>query len=265
MSYWANKDELQAKAKRDTIDRERTDSKGIEWCCTHTAYENGENYKNRLDTMKDFPDRFKEPQVILVNEKTHEAAMNYHDGQTCILNFASFKNPGGRYIDGSSAQEESLCHNSFLYNVLKKFPAWYESNKSKLNRALYKDLGLYTPEVKFYTDTKEYAFDVFTCAAPNRGVYLRYNPGKENADYADSVLLDRMEFVINVMEDHHVDTAILGAYGCGVFKNNPKTVAEYWHSLLKKTAIKKIVFAVYDTKGENGETYKAFDNVVKNW
>ena len=49
--------------------------------------------------------------------------MGFYGGnfyKIAVLNFASFKNPGGMFYNGSSAQEESLCHESFLYNVLKK-------------------------------------------------------------------------------------------------------------------------------------------------
>ena len=35
-----------------------------------------------------------------------------------VLNFASYQNPGGKFLEGSSAQEESLCHASTLYECL---------------------------------------------------------------------------------------------------------------------------------------------------
>ena len=43
------------------------------------------------------------------------------DGNSTLLNFASFKNPGGMFLKGSPAQEEALCHNSILYPILDSF------------------------------------------------------------------------------------------------------------------------------------------------
>ena len=70
-------------------------------------------------------------------------------GRVAILNFASYKNPGGMFLNGSIAQEEALCHasNGVLFEVLsseKVFDAFYEQNRKMLNRALYHDNLLYT-------------------------------------------------------------------------------------------------------------------------
>jgi len=63
-----------------------------------------------------------------------------------VLNFASYKNPGGMFINGSKAQEECLCHESFLYNVLLQFvQGFYDWNNKNKNKALYLNRGLYSP------------------------------------------------------------------------------------------------------------------------
>lgn len=69
--------------------------------------------------------------------ETFDAALKYGEGKTCVLNFASFKNPGGGFLKGTVAQEEYLCQNSTLYNVLSRFTSYYEKNRLSTNDALY--------------------------------------------------------------------------------------------------------------------------------
>ena len=66
--------------------------------------------------------------AMIVAEDSVEAIMNYSQGKTAVLNFASYKEPGGGFMAGSQAQEESFCHESFLYNVLRQFQYYYDWN-----------------------------------------------------------------------------------------------------------------------------------------
>ena len=52
------------------------------------------------------------------NRKKVKELFDEEKESICALNFASYKNPGGKFMDGSSAQEECLCHESILYEVL---------------------------------------------------------------------------------------------------------------------------------------------------
>lgn len=53
---------------------------------------------------------------------------------TC-LNFASAKNPGGGFLSGSLAQEESLARSSGLYSCISQFNEMYEHNRN--NRSAF--------------------------------------------------------------------------------------------------------------------------------
>lgn len=57
---------------------------------------------------------------------------------------------------------------------------------------------------------------------------------------------------------------MLGAWGCGVFRNDPNEVATPFSEALSthefKGAFDRVVFAVYDRKG--GENRAAFDRVL---
>ena len=65
----------------------------------------------------------RETQFEVVNETTLSAAWRLVEARnlagTLCLNFASAKNPGGGFLGGSQAQEESLARSSGLYLALR--------------------------------------------------------------------------------------------------------------------------------------------------
>lgn len=73
----------------------------------------------------------------------------------CVLNFASFTNPGGGFIDGAMAQEEAICHNSTLYNILVEKMEFYNENRLNENHGLYTDRAIYSPSVLFLNNVEE--------------------------------------------------------------------------------------------------------------
>ena len=179
----------------------------------------------------------------------------------CILNFASYKNPGGKFLEGSTAQEESLCHESNLYNILEKLDKTYylpHRGKGMSNRALYANEALFSPDVIFSHDNVTLKFDVLTCAAPNYAAASRYYDvtSKENAE----VLYDRIIFLRKILETNNVKTVILGAFGCGVFGQDPNLVASYMNQIFQNSSIDTIIYAI--PKNLNERNYIAFKNRI---
>lgn len=175
-----------------------------------------------------------------------------------VLNFSSYRNPGGGFIGGSKAQEECLCHESFLYNVLSQMKEFYDWNNQHKNRALYRNRALYTPGVIFVREEKQVSCDVITCAAPNFSAAYKYQnvSHKENS----GVLRDRIRFVLDIARENRVNTLILGAYGCGVFGQDPREVAGIFKEYLetKYKCFEKVIFAI--PKGRDGN-YQVFAEV----
>lgn len=182
---------------------------------------------------------------------TTDAASKYSSSEyinRCLLNFASYTRPGGGFLKGSIAQEECLCRDSNLYNVLEHFTDEYNYNyqEKMFNEGLYYNFAIYSPDIKFI-DTKDnsyiFDYDVITCAAPNKGVYDKYNTDFQK--YYNE-LKKRIEFVLNIAYENCVETLILGAFGCGVFKNDPNIVAQTFKDLLPKYGFKNVIFAIPD-------------------
>lgn len=200
------------------------------------------------------------PEIIVNNLDSVSSILQEHPRRKCVLNFASYKEPGGMFLQGSRAQEECLCHESFLYNVLQTQTKYYEENRKHLNKALYQNRALYTPNVVFFRGDDAVWCDVITCAAPNFTTAKKYNnvTREENS----TVLESRIEFILEIAETMQVDTLILGAFGSGVFGQDAEEVAEIFKRKLKENhyGFRRVVFSIIQNGDGNYEKFvKVFE------
>lgn len=192
-------------------------------------------------------------EMILLNDDSTEAVLKYPN--SVLLNFASYRHAGGGFVTGAWAQEEAICHDSTLYNVLCGFENFYDENEKTLNRSLYTDRAIYSPNIIFERDGKSAECSVITCAAPNFGAARGHGVTQtEN----EKVLARRVDFVISIAEEQGVDTVILGAWGCGVFGQDPAVVARLFKERLEKSSLKRAVFAI----PRNNANYWAFEKII---
>ncbi|MDR3247131.1 MAG: TIGR02452 family protein [Prevotellaceae bacterium] len=184
------------------------------------------------------------------------------------LNFASAKNPGGGFLSGAQAQEESLARASSLYPTLTKFQEMYDYNRSR-QTYLYSDYMIYSQDVVFFRNDagkllpQPYKMDILTSPAVNIGAMKQNNPKELSS--AKDVMLKRIDKILSVFVLHKAANLVLGAYGCGVFQNDPKDVAQYFAEYLTKDGkyahcFNNIVFAVFD-RSRNQENIRAFEQV----
>lgn len=195
--------------------------------------------------------------IDLVDMDTVSAAFEFsNEGKVALLNFASYKNPGGNFIGGSSAQEEMLCHSSCLYEVLKSFESgFYARNRQNLNGGLYTNAALYSSDVWFQKGNQAKYFDVLTCASPNLNAVSRYvNKIPNNV----MTLRYRARFITRIASAYGPKVLILGAWGCGVFKQDPQVVAQAFKDALQDYYINHVVFAVPN----DNANYEAFAKVL---
>lgn len=255
-NYWSNKEKLADLAEKHTDQMSEKYPREIDRCVKNTVlYQfplEQETAQKKNETRK----------MKLANLDSVSAIFSMSHGKTAVLNFASYKNPGGMFLQGSQAQEESLCHASFLYNVLKKFDGegrYYYYNRQHLNHAMYLDRALYTPDVLFFQDDRKILCDVITCAAPNLSAASRFRQVTPADNYR--ALNSRCRFILQLADIQQVDTLILGAYGCGVFGQDPKMVAGCFIRELQfyGRGIKRVIFAV--PSGVHNRNYLAFKEV----
>lgn len=253
--YWNNKENRAKIAHQHTNTMEKKYPKYIAQSVANTIW-----YK---DTITFVPEE-RESMTVLLRPLDSVAAIEEQAqlGQKmAVLNFSSYKNPGGQFLNGSRAQEESLCHASTLYNVLSRNQYFYDYNKKDLNRALYRNAALYSPDIIFECPSgHSIKCDVITCAAPNFTAASKYC--KVSSAENTTVLRSRIRYVLQIAAATHIDILILGAYGCGVFGQNPYEVAAIFNELLfnEFSCFNRVIFAVpADTV--HPQNYNAFKSI----
>lgn len=258
--YWENRDDRVRRAKEHTKQMAERYSEQIRESVKKTIeYMPAYNGSLSYQAQQKMPSKT-EMQVDVDALDSVSAIMKYaKDGENiAVLNFASYKNPGGKFIDGSKAQEECLCHESNLYNVLSEFQhSYYDWNSKNLNRSLYRDRALYSPDVIFNKNGKEVHCGVITCASPNKSAAQKYCNVSDQEN--SMVLKGRIEYVLKIAKDNCADTLVLGAYGCGVFGQDPKEVASIFKGLLEKPeyqCFSHVVFAIPEGKDRNLESFR---------
>lgn len=213
-------------------------------------------------------------QVVVSRLRSFEAAARYPGQKVAVLNFASSTSPGGGVETGAAAQEECLCRVSTLYPCLKAQAAWnnfYGPHRAAPN-PLHNDDIIYTQNVVVLKDDyynvlpSPFRVDVITCAAPN----LRESPSNRyNRHDGDAVHispekllelhLKRARKILSAAAANGAEVLILGAFGCGAFRNDPEVVAAAYHQVLPQflNHFKTIEFAVYCTPRDQ-RNYDAF-------
>lgn len=194
-------------------------------------------------------------QVIRLTMETTNQAMERvcYEGKSMIaLNFASAKNPGGGWLSGAVAQEEALCRTSNLSKALDEHTEFYDKSIKDPNFNLYHDDILFSEDVTFFkTDEGQliypYKAGIITCACPNKGALRKE---MEDEEY-EQVLMQRANKIIDVANEHPCDVLILGAWGCGVFRNDPSVIARVLYKAVKRAVANEIVFAIPFSRKSN--------------
>lgn len=203
---------------------------------------------------------------------TFEAAKkNINLGKVAVLNFANPHYPGGGVQNGARAQEECLCRSSNLYLCISNqnvFDDYYLYNRNIGNK-FFSDRLIYTKDVTVFKDDSTvpkmmsedewFNVDVITCAAP----YIA-NRRYTNKAALKQLFKSRIKNIFESAIDNDVDVIILGAFGCGAFKNPPELVAKAFHEVIDEndysSYFKKIVFAIKSTN--NNDPYSPCPNIM---
>lgn len=216
-----------------------------------------------------------EPNVTIevTTESTLEAAFRLvsanKDCRPLCLNFASARNPGGGFLSGSQAQEESLARSSGLYACLTSQMEMYEFNRRERS-LLYSDYMIYSPDVPVFRDDAgrlletPYLASFITAPAVNAGAVKKNET--QSVKLIQSTMATRLQKLLWLATQHQHKTLVLGAWGCGVFQNSPAMVASLFAEMLGSNGMfhhcfQHITYAIYD-RSENQEVMRTFQNIL---
>ena len=90
----------------------------VEACLSETRYIDASAQESLRAAMLASAPRFASTRIELENESTLQGIARHASapGGVAALNFASARNPGGGFLRGAQAQEESLARSSALYD-----------------------------------------------------------------------------------------------------------------------------------------------------
>lgn len=210
--------------------------------------------------------------VFVVSGTTFATAKGFCKfGRVAVLNFANPENPGGGVQNGAMAQEECLCRSSNLYPCLcdkRVFDEFYLYHRN-LRSFFYSDRLIYTKGVTVFKDDSDvpqlmpenewFQVDVITCSAP----YIARRKYTNQAALKE-LFKSRIKNIFEAAVDNGAEVLVLGAFGCGAFKNPPEIVAKAFHEVIEENAyhtkFKRIVFAIKSTVGD--DPYMACPNIT---
>jgi uncharacterized protein (TIGR02452 family) len=181
------------------------------------------------------------------------AAQQYAD--PCCLNFASHKRPGGGYKSVQhipmpiKTQEEDLFRRSNLPEMMdnKHVRQHYPLNTTK---------GLYCNNVQVDRDQMLVQHDPYFLSLIT--VAALVNPGLEHP-----MTERKVRRILEIAADNNEKTLILGAWGCGAFRNDPDEIAGLFKKYLEnefRGVFETVVFAI---PGKQSRNFQVFESVLK--
>ncbi|WP_168733462.1 TIGR02452 family protein [Deinococcus sp. Arct2-2] len=211
------------------------------------------------------------PKVSVMGATSTQAVHRAPAGaRVTVLNFASGTRVGGGFLTGSLAQEEDLCRTSTLFSSLSCDAArpFYEAGRAA--GIMGADAAVLSPGVLFFLDEHGQPIsprraNIISCAAPN----LREFPGDPARQCeAGERIRVRTRLVLRAAEELGTDHLILGAWGCGVFANDPAVVAPAMlfalgdHLKNDDSTFAEVTFAIPEPRAEGPDNLTTFLEAV---
>ncbi|MBE6268014.1 MAG: TIGR02452 family protein [Bacteroidales bacterium] len=180
------------------------------------------------------------------------------ESDVCVLNMASRRNPGGGVLGGAGAQEEYLFRCSDYYRSLYQYAPYSEQygiKRSDLSYPLNKDFGgVFTPNVTIFRDNEEEGYrllhhpwkvNMIAVAGMNRPELITVDGNERIAPHLVLGIKNKIRTIFRIAASNGQKTLVLGALGCGAFRNPPKHTAELFYEVINEPEFKNVFRRVF--------------------
>ncbi|KAK5996646.1 hypothetical protein PT974_01984 [Cladobotryum mycophilum] len=223
--------------------------------------------------------------IRIVNEDTFNAAIELEStkgpgsGRVAVLNMASDIVAGGGWLKGAMAQEEALCYRSSLYLSLhrryypfRRSQAVYSPEVVIIRSDMSSGHDLLVPDVKPEDLPVVGVLSVAALRTPATRTITTNTPDGEVVKqevFADpearELTKGKMRLCLRMAAHNDHGLLVLGALGCGAFRNPKEDVAACWLEVLREAEFQggwweEVWFAVYDRQNEGN--FELFDEVL---
>lgn len=204
--------------------------------------------------------------IKIVDETTTGAIIKRYtpDVKITALNFANATTPGGGFLVGHSAQEESIFRNTIIIPSVLKLRRLYKHNLLHRNKYLYTNHIIFSRKIPVVREDNGSLLKepVYASFITSPAVFAKLAKVHHiSNDKIKNVMMDRIDKILQVAYEENTEILILGAFGCGEFGNNPNIIAKIFYELLNKKyngCFKEVVFAIY---GKNKRNLNIFNNI----
>ncbi len=194
----------------------------------------------------------------------------------CVLNMASSNTPGGGVFTGAGAQEEYLFRCSdyfrFLYQYASNFDCriyGIEPNRHHRYPLQGESAGIYSHGVTIFRSNEANGYALIEKPWKVNFVAVAANHLKTNVDSIPQDLipssLERIRTILRIAYNNGQRRLVLGAMGCGAFKNPPAHMARLFKQVMEEREFqglfRQIVFAIIEDHNSRNANFNAFHDV----
>lgn len=177
-----------------------------------------------------------------------------------ILNMANRHFPGGGTINGSIGQEEDVFRRTNIFRLLYQYAPIGKRIKIEMSREQYpmdrNYGGIYSPGITIFRESAQNGYALMkqprtvafiSVAGINRPT-LTSDGMIDNAHL--EMIKNKVRTILRIGLHNGHDSLVLGAFGCGAFRNPPKHIALLFYEVLKEEEFvnkyKHISFAILE-------------------